>query len=117
MSETHEVISAFLDNQLFNAEELSEALGDPKGRALLIDFIALRYLTQPEGAVVAHSTSRPHRFSLRRVAAVAAVLVALLAGYLIGAGARPNETVAAPPPTRVVQSQAGWRDVEGGRLP
>ncbi len=42
MSSTHEVISAFLDEEPFDSEELMDALSDPAGRALLIDLVALQ---------------------------------------------------------------------------
>ena len=42
MSDTHAVISAFLDDEAFEPVALAEALSDPAGRALLIDLLALR---------------------------------------------------------------------------
>jgi hypothetical protein len=48
MNETHEVISAFLDDEPFDASRLVEALSDPAGRDLLIDLIALRHLVEAD---------------------------------------------------------------------
>jgi hypothetical protein len=118
MSSTHEVISAFLDDEPFDSSQLAEALSDPAGRDLLIDLIALRHLAQTDGKEAPASIDRaPWRSSLRALAAAAAVLVALAGGYL--AGARRNEAAmsAAPAATRVVQAPAAWRDVPAGRMP
>ena len=117
MSETHAVISAFLDDEPFDAGELAEALSEPAGRDLLIDLMALRHLVQTEGKATPASADRtPWRSSLRALAAVAAVLVALAGGYF--AGQRRSEVAmsAAPPATRVVQAPAAWQDVPAGRM-
>jgi hypothetical protein len=45
----HEVISAFLDNEPFEAAALGAALADPEGRELLLDLIALRSLVNDDG--------------------------------------------------------------------
>ena len=50
MSDTHAVISAFLDDEPFDPVALADALSDPAGRALLIDLLALRHIVQPEEA-------------------------------------------------------------------
>jgi len=44
----HDVISAFLDNEPFDSQELAGALASPEGRDLLLDLIALRAIVQPE---------------------------------------------------------------------
>ena len=59
MSSTHEVISAFLDDEPFDPQELSDALSDPAGRALLIDLIALRRIVQPTDAAPAIRAATP----------------------------------------------------------
>jgi hypothetical protein len=43
MNPNHEVISDFLDGDTFEPRALGEALADPAGRELLIDFVILRY--------------------------------------------------------------------------
>ena len=59
--DTHDVISAFLDDERFEANALVEALSQPEGRAILIDLIALRHLTRAEhGSVPALSLSLIH---------------------------------------------------------
>jgi hypothetical protein len=117
MSDTHEVISAFLDDEPFNASRLAEALSEPAGRDLLIDLIALRHLLQTEGKeVTGLIDQKPRRSALRAFVAVAAVLVALVGGYLVGARRSELATSTAPPPTRVVQAPAAWQDVPAGRM-
>jgi hypothetical protein len=109
---SHEVISAFLDNEPFDPQALSEALADPEGRALLIDLVALRRLTQPEDAVLvpARSLRRTGRRPFRLVAAAALLTLAVVGGYQWGerSGAPATDP---PPATRVVSSQGVWQDV------
>lgn len=115
MSETYEVISAFLDDEAFNPTELADALSDPAGRALLIDLLALRHLTQSEGTT-AMPVARTWPASFRAVLAVAAVLVALVGGYLGGVRQSGAAVSTAPAPTRVVQGPTTWQDVVPGRM-
>ena len=109
MDNTHEIVSVFLDDEPFNPDELAHALSDPAGRALLIDLVALRHLSQPQEITAASAAGKGS--SLRRgILAIAALLVALVGGYVLGA--RQTETApAAPVPTRVIQTQAVWQDV------
>jgi hypothetical protein len=117
MSDGYEVISAFLDDEPFNAIALAEALSEPAGRDLLIDLIALRHLTLAEGKDASALTHPPRGFSWRALVGVAAVLVALVGGYL--AGQRRSEVAmsVAPPATRVVQAPTVWKNVPSGRMP
>jgi hypothetical protein len=116
MSDAREVISAFLDDEPFNPIVLVKALSEPTGRDLLIDLIALRHLTQIDGKDArALNDHKPWRSSLRALVAVAAVLVALVGGYLVGERRSDVTMPAAPPATRVVQSPAAWQDIPVGR--
>src|SRR6185503_3047041 len=84
MNPNHEVISDFLDGEAFEPRALGEALADPAGRDLLIDFVVLRYAAQTEdGVMVAAPATRRQSSRLLLVAAVA-VLVALVSGYQLG---------------------------------
>jgi hypothetical protein len=117
MSDT-QIISAFLDDEPFEAGELADALADPAARELLVELIALRHLVQTDGS---HARASSHgllsrRPMLRAIAAVAAVLVALAGGYLAGGSRRDMASAAAPPATRVVPPSGGWQDVQLGRL-
>lgn len=110
MNDTHAVISAFLDNEPFDAGELAEALSDPSGRDLLIDLVALRHVVQPDDTAVLH---HERRSAWRPWLAAAAVLLALGGGYVIG-GSRATVDASEPPAaTRVVQAD-DWRSLPNG---
>jgi hypothetical protein len=116
MSERHEVISAFLDDEPFDPRELAEALSEPDGRAFLLDFLALRRLVQPQGhEVPASLAQQTRRAPLKALVAVAAVFVALAGGYFIGqrGSVAPSD---APAATRVVDAPAAWQEVLPGRM-
>jgi hypothetical protein len=108
MNPNHEVISDFLDGEAFEPRALGEALADPNGRDLLIDFIVLRYAAQADDRVmVAEPPARrsPKRFLL----AAAAVLVALAGGYQLGQRQDGPDSAEPPAATRVVP--VDWRAV------
>jgi len=105
MSSNHDVISAFLDDQPFELDELADTLNDPAGRALLIDLIALRRIVQPtEAAPAMGAAGRPWRRPWQYAAAAAVLLVALGGGYLVGERRAVTTSSEAPPPTRVVEA-------------
>ena len=58
--ETHDVISAFLDNEPFDASELARALADPEGRELLLDLVAMRTLVRDESMPAPVTSTRAH---------------------------------------------------------
>ena len=114
MSDTHVVISAFLDDESFDPAALVEALSDPAGRALLIELLALRHIVQPDDAGVAVSpASAARRFSVRPLLAAAAMLVTLAGGYLMGERRGVVEPSGPPAPTRIVQETA-WQILPPG---
>src|SRR5690242_20216539 len=105
MNTNHEVISAFLDDEPFEPQALTEALPDPAGRELRIDIVLLRHLAQsvePLNAVTSAPAPRSNR-PLYLVAA-AASLVALLGGYQLGHRTGTADSTRPPAATRVVQS-------------
>ena len=105
MSSAHEVISALLDDQPFDRQQLADALNDPAGRALLIDLATLRRMVRPTEAVPDIRVADPVRRGPWRVLAAAAMLVlALGGGYLVGERRAVTTTSEAPPPTRVVEA-------------
>jgi hypothetical protein len=110
MSDTHAAISAFLDDEAFDAAELAAALSDPEGRALLIDLVALRHIVQPDEPVAA---APGFRTRWRPLLATAAMLVALAGGYVIGGRRSAAESSEPPAPTRVVQETA-WQILPAG---
>lgn len=105
MNRTHEVISAFLDDEPFDPQELAHALDDSTGRALLIDLVVLRRIVQPTDAVPAMKAASPVRRGPWRVVAAAAMLfLALGGGYLAGERRAVTTSSEAPPATRVVEA-------------
>lgn len=101
MNPNHEVISDFLDGEAFEPSALGEALADPAGRDLLIDFVVLRYAAQADD-VIGLTEPVARRPPIRYLLVAAAVLVALVGGYQFGQ--RQVEPGSTPPPavTRVV---------------
>lgn len=110
---THdEVISAFLDDEPFEPQALADALAEPGGRELLIDFVLLRYVAESEESanVVAPGPAHRPKRPIYLVAA-AAVMVALLGGYQLGQRRSTDDALRAPAATRVVQSEKAWQEV------
>jgi hypothetical protein len=110
----HEVISAFLDDEPFEPQVLAEAIADPAGREMLIDFVLLRHAAQSEEPASAVTSPPRTRRSLYLVAA-AAVVVALLGGYELGQRQSTDDSAPPPAATRVVQSEPVWRELGGVR--
>ena len=101
MNPNHEVISDFLDGEAFEPRELGEALADPAGRELLIDFVVLRYAAQADdAAAVAETPAR--RSPNRLLLTAAAVLVALAGGYQLGHREVVADPAGPPAASRVV---------------
>ena len=106
----HDTISAFLDNEPFDPQELAAALAEPEGRELLLDLVALRALVAGEPAAV----PVPGRSGLAsRSRWIAAGFLA--ASLLFGAGAawllppllREQRADVPPRPDRVVTFETG----------
>ena len=116
MNTNHEVISAFLDDEPFEPQALAEALADPRGRELLIDFVLLRHVADSEesATVILPTPAAPSMRPLYLVAA-AAVIVALLGGYQLGQRQTMDDSLKPPAATRVVQSESVWQEVGGVR--
>jgi hypothetical protein len=114
MTSNHDVISAFLDDEPFEPRALADALADPAGRDVLIDFVLLRHVAQLQEPAAA-GTLTPALRSKRPfyLAAAAAVLVALLGGYQLGQRQATDDSMRPPPPTRVVQSAPMWQELGG----
>ena len=105
MNSRHEVISAFLDDEHFDPQELADTLSDPTGRTLLIDLITLRRIVQPTDTPPAITAGNPARRRPWQLAAAAAALsFALAGGYLVGERRALERSSEAPPPTRIVEA-------------
>lgn len=110
MSNPHDVISAFLDDEPFDSSQLAQALSEPDGRALLLDLLALRHVVQPGKEATAFE--RPSgRLGPRTFIAAAAVVVALVGGYLLGERRAGVTDATAPAATRVVDAPAAWQEL------
>ena len=107
MTETNEVISAFLDNEPFDANELTEALAEPSGRALLIDLIALRHLIG-EDTMTPAGPARVRRPWMGLLVA-AALLLALFGGYRAGERRGAAAAEIPPAPTLIVPATGNWQ--------
>lgn len=109
MSDRHQVISAFIDDEPFDPHELATALADPSGRTLLIDLVALRHIVQPAEQTPAGGSTRKVGTRVRVLSVAAALCLALGGGYFIGRGQTDPPTSEAPAPTRVVQGPSEWQ--------
>lgn len=107
MNPKHEVISDFLDDEAFEPHALGEALADPAGRDILIDFVVLRYAARADDPVVVAPPAARWQPS-RLLLAAAAVLVALVGGYQLGHRQAAPESP--PAATRVVP--VDWQSVQ-----
>lgn len=132
MSDELEIISAFVDGERVDHDELKRALADPAGRDYLIDLLALRESVAemtPQVPVAAAARASTATRVLRFGAAAATLVLAIGGGYVAGhrsaesAALRAAPTVAAPAtsapapsPTRVIKLEPGvnWVDHNGG---
>jgi hypothetical protein len=117
MSDTHEVISAFLDDEPFDPSQLAEALSEPAGRTVLLDLLALRHLVQPQGHHAPASLEQQRRHApLQALVVAAALFVALAGGYVAGQRGGVAPSSEAPPATRVADAPAAWQEVLPGTM-
>lgn len=113
MTTNCEVISAFLDDEAVDSNDLFNALGTVEGRTFLIDAIALRRVTRFHDEVTVTTPSKT-RIG-RRLALAAAIILATLASFQLGQRQGLSATVRAPEPTRVISGGLAWQeDLPGG---
>jgi hypothetical protein len=103
--DNHDVISAFLDNEPFDASELARALADPDGRELLLDLVAMRALVRDESLVtpipaITAGVSRPKWIAVGFLAA--SVLFGAGTAWLLPPILRQQSADAPPTPDHVV---------------
>jgi hypothetical protein len=108
MNTNSEAISAFIDDEPFDSHDLMNALATAEGRNFLIDAIALRRLTRSNDDVVLVTTSKAKIG--RRLALVAALILAAVASFQLGQWQGLNATVRAPEPTRVISGGSAWQE-------
>jgi len=113
--ETHEVVSAFLDDEPFDPADLARALADPCGRQVLLDLVALRTLVRDEPiAPPAHTAvSRPKWIAVGFLAA--SVLFGAGAAVLLPPLLRQQPADVPPTPQRVVTFDTGAGNGEAPR--
>lgn len=127
------VVEAFLDGERVDPEALKVALAEPDARDHLVELLALRETVWSMTPSTWAPVARPGRARTRWLAAAAAVVVSLTAGYLAGqqrvapTPIPPSPTVeavihvpdssAAPAPTRVISLQPGvnWTESRRGQ--
>ena len=127
----HTIVEAFMDGEPVRPQALKDALADAGAREYLVDMLILREAVATLGMPASSAIARRDRPS-RRVnwlAAAAAVIVSLTAGFLAGQrGVAPVsaqtveaavhvQPVPAPKPTRVITLRPGvdWTETAGGR--
>jgi len=107
-TETSELLSALLDREPVDPDRLAALLEDPDARALLVDFVRLRSALRDDGLDVGKvepSRAIPRRTIARPLLAVAAALLLVAAGALIGTRLSTDADDRPPEPTRVVRLQ------------
>ena len=106
--DSRELLSALLDREPVDADAFAVILEDRQARALLVDFVRLRSAFA-EPTTVAHFTPRTvtrRRTVARATLQIAAALLLVVLGALVGRRAAPNDPDAPPEPTRVVKLEA-----------
>jgi len=109
----NDVISAFIDNEPFDPNELASALARSDGRELLLDLIALREITQPDETVPVLNARAKRRMAMFWVAAAASVMIASIGGYQLGVRERASP-MKAPQPSVVVAAPLWEEGPSGG---
>lgn len=127
------IVEAFIDGEPVDSAALKDALGDAAARDHLVDLLILREAVRTMSPVAGSVARRLSGASTRArwLAAAAAVVMSLTAGYLAGQRAIVSATAqssvettidvgsvpVAPAPTRVVTLEPGvnWTDSQGGR--
>ena len=115
-----DVISAFIDDEPFDAKELGDALSLREGREQLIDLIALRRVVavEPTSDVRSRRVTSPWRGLLAAAVLALAVGGAFFVGRQSTAGESPAVAPdAAPAPARVIELRPGieWKQTGGNR--
>jgi hypothetical protein len=118
-----DVLSAFLDNEPFDAHALATSLAEPGGRELLLDLIALRALVQDErtaatAPIDVRALTRQRRLWIGAGFAAATLLFGVGGALTLKLqqavpAAVTQHSVAPPQPDRVVTFEPGveWHDI------
>ena len=136
MTDNFDVIAAFADGEHVASDALRAALADETGREYLIDVLALRGLvTEAPGSRTVLNPPAPRTTGWRGLAVAAMLVAGVAGGFLMGrqspvvpaqspafppmvtAQATPPELhIPAPAPTRVIKLETGksWNERTGG---
>ena len=118
-------IAAFIDGEPVVPVDLRDALARSEGRDYLVELLALRELVgrEPEVDALAVTSPRGKWHAWRPLALAAALLLAVLGGYLVGLRQVPSvaapgtlangQSETAPEPTVVVVVER-WQDTTKG---
>ena len=100
----HELLSALLDREPVDPDALAATLEHAEARALLVDFVRLRAVLQPDGLDAPAVTSPPpaRRTPARAMLQLAAAVLLVALGALAGHRLSPGDVEPPPEPTRVV---------------
>ena len=114
-SDSREVLSALLDREPVDPDQLSNVLNDADARAVLVDFVRLRQLlAEPDDERLASRVVGPsYRSSARSLWRIAAAVLVLAGAATGGFWAGEQAAEERPPaPDRVVEFKQGvdWSD-------
>jgi hypothetical protein len=120
MTDSLEIIAAFVDRERVDPDALKQALSTDEGRSYLVDLVALREVVAEPAFVAAAAHATPRLSS--RLALVAASLMFLsvgAVGFAAGWSIAPASTaskIVAPPPAREIPIESGrtWIETTGG---
>jgi hypothetical protein len=104
--DTHEILSALLDREPVDPDCLADLLERPNARALLVDFVRVRAALHDDGqdaAAIAAPPRERQRSVARPLLAIAAAILLLTAGALLGSRFGLADDDRPPEPTRVIQ--------------
>jgi hypothetical protein len=102
----HEMLSALLDREPVDPDTLAVLLEDAAARALLVDFVRLRFVLHADGDTATSSSSLPaprRRSPTRVLVQIAAAIVLVALGAAAGRRFAARDDDTPPEPTRVVQ--------------
>jgi cytochrome c-type biogenesis protein CcmH/NrfG len=108
MTTNFEVISALIDDEPVDSDELMNALATVEGRTFLVDALALRRVTRAADGGAPAAAAKPR--VVRRLALAAALILAAAATFQLGQWQALHAATKAPAPTRVVSGGAAWQE-------
>ena len=108
--DTHEILSALLDREPIDPDQLAALLERPEGRALLVDFVRLRSVLHADAGQEAGPPVPMlpgGRTVARTLLGLAAAALLVVSGALVGSRFAASDGDLPPEPTRVVKLVPG----------